>query len=198
MTADAIRPEGLVVRRALVSVSDKAGIAELSRELSGLGVEIVSTGSTAAVISDAGVRVTTVADVTGFPEMMGGRVKTLHPSIHAGILADKHDAGHLRELAERGIEPFDLVVVNLYPFESTVVSGATREDVVEQIDIGGPTLVRAAAKNFRSVAVVVRPDRYGDVLQALRDGGAIDEELRLRLAEEAFAHVAVYDAGVAS
>ena len=187
----------VAVGRALVSVSEKAGIAELASELSRLGVEIVSTGSTAEVISRAGVPVTTVGDVTGFPEMMGGRVKTLHPSIHAGILADKHDEGHMRELAERGIEPFDLVVVNLYPFERTVAGGATRDEVVEQIDIGGPALVRAAAKNFRSVAVVVHPERYPEVLEALRERGGIDEAFRQRLAEEAFAHVAVYDAGVA-
>ncbi|HWC31772.1 MAG TPA: bifunctional phosphoribosylaminoimidazolecarboxamide formyltransferase/IMP cyclohydrolase [Actinomycetota bacterium] len=198
MTA-ATSPGGrLSVRRALLSVSDKAGVAELATELASLGVEIVSTGSTAEAIEAAGVSVTTVADVTGFPEMMGGRVKTLHPAIHAGILADRHDEGHMREIEERGIAPFDLVVVNLYPFESTVAAGGTRDAVIEQIDIGGPALVRAAAKNFRSVAVVVRPDRYGELLAAVRDGGGVDERLRLRLAEEAFALVAVYDAAIAS
>lgn len=185
------------VRRALVSVADKAGLEELGRGLAEAGVEIVSTGSTAQALRDAGVEVVAVADVTGFPEMLGGRVKTLHPMIHAGILADAGDADHLRQLAEHGIEPFQLVVVNLYPFERTVASGAGREEIVEQIDIGGPTLVRAAAKNAGSVAVVVAPERYDEVLGAVASGD-VDEDLRRRLAGEAFAHVALYDAAIAA
>ena len=181
--------------RALVSVSDKTGVVELARELAELGVEIVSTGSTAATIREAGVSVREVAEVTGFPEMMDGRVKTLHPVVHAGILADRSRPSHMEELAAQGIEPIDLVVVNLYPFEKTVASEAPEEEIVEQIDIGGPTLVRAAAKNFRSVAIVVSPDRYEELLEALR-ADALDEERRRTLAAEAFEHVASYDAAI--
>ena len=184
------------VRRALISVSDKEGLVELGRGLAEAGVEIVSTGSTAATLRDGGVEVREVADVTGFPEMMGGRVKTLHPAVHGGILADKANEKDLREISAAGIEPFDLVVVNLYPFERTVASGAPDQEVIEQIDIGGPTLVRAAAKNFRSVGVVVSPTRYGEVLEAVRSGG-LEDELRRRLATEAFEHVGVYDAAIA-
>jgi phosphoribosylaminoimidazolecarboxamide formyltransferase / IMP cyclohydrolase len=186
----------LPVRRALLSVSDKEGLVALARGLAEAGVALVSTGSTAAAIREAGIEVRDVSEVTGSPEMLDGRVKTLHPAIHAGILADRSKRGHLEELEERGIEPFDLVVVNLYPFERTVASGASAEDVVEQIDIGGPTLVRAAAKNFASVAVVVSPDRYGTLLAALAGGGTT-LDLRSRLADEAFAHVAAYDAAIA-
>jgi phosphoribosylaminoimidazolecarboxamide formyltransferase/IMP cyclohydrolase len=186
----------LPVRRALVSVSDKHGLLPFAKGLSDAGVVIVSTGTTAETLGAGGIAATPVSDVTGFPEMMGGRVKTLHPAIHAGILADKSDRGHLEELRAQGIEPFDLVVVNLYPFQATVASGASRPEIVEQIDIGGPTLVRAAAKNFASVAVVVSPGRYPEVLESVRTGG-VDEGLRLALAEEAFAHVAAYDAAIA-
>jgi phosphoribosylaminoimidazolecarboxamide formyltransferase/IMP cyclohydrolase len=182
-------------RRALLSVSDKTGIAELARGLAELGVEIVSTGSTAATIREAGVEVREVADVTGFPEMMDGRVKTLHPVVHAGILADRSKPSHMEELAAQGIAPIDLVVVNLYPFERTVSSGAGDEQIIEQIDIGGPTLVRAAAKNFRSVAVVVSPSRYQELLDALRKE-ELNEERRRALAAEAFEHVASYDAAI--
>jgi phosphoribosylaminoimidazolecarboxamide formyltransferase/IMP cyclohydrolase len=186
------------VRRALLSVSEKEGLVELARALDHFGARLVSTGSTATALRDAGLPVAEVADVTGSAEMLDGRVKTLHPAIHAGILADITNADHVRELEEHGIEPFDLVVVNLYPFERTVESGADRDDVVEQIDIGGPTLLRAAAKNFWSVAVVARPDRYADVVAALRERGGTPLELRATLAEEAFAHVAAYDAAIAA
>ncbi|MGZ4470149.1 MAG: bifunctional phosphoribosylaminoimidazolecarboxamide formyltransferase/IMP cyclohydrolase [Nocardioidaceae bacterium] len=185
------------VRRALVSVYDKTGLAELARGLHGAGVSIVSTGSTAARIAAAGVPVTRVEDVTGFPECLDGRVKTLHPAVHAGILADQRLEGHRAQLDELGIEPFDLVVVNLYPFTETVMSGAAPDECVEQIDIGGPTMVRAAAKNHPSVAVVVDPRRYGDVLAAVQEGGFTLEQRR-RLAAEAFAHTATYDVAVAS
>jgi phosphoribosylaminoimidazolecarboxamide formyltransferase/IMP cyclohydrolase len=185
------------VRRALVSVYDKTGLVELGRGLAAAGVEIVSTGSTAAVLRDAGVAVTAVDELTGFPECLDGRVKTLHPTVHAGILADLRLPDHVQQLATLGIAPFGLVVVNLYPFSATVSSGAAPEDCVEQIDIGGPTMVRAAAKNSPSVAVVVDPGSYADVLVAVRQGGTTLEQRR-RLAARAFAHTAAYDVAVAS
>jgi phosphoribosylaminoimidazolecarboxamide formyltransferase/IMP cyclohydrolase len=188
--------ERLPVRRALVSVSDKDGLDALARGLAGAGVALVSSGSTAEAIRKAGFEVTDVAEVTGVPELLGGRVKTLHPAIHAGILADRTKSEHLDELREHGIEPFDLVVANLYPFERAAIGG-TDDEVVEEIDIGGPTLVRAAAKNHRSVAVAVSPARYEEILRAVVDGGTT-LELRARLAEEAFAHVATYDAAIAA
>ena len=187
----------LPIRRALVSVYDKTGLEELARGLHAAGVSIVSTGSTAARIAAAGVPVTEVADLTGFPECLDGRVKTLHPKVHAGILADRRLPEHVRQLDELGIEPFDLVVSNLYPFAETVGSGAAPDDCVEQIDIGGPSMVRAAAKNHPSVAIVVDPVRYPDVLAALENGGFTLEQ-RKRLAAEAFAHTAAYDVAVAS
>jgi phosphoribosylaminoimidazolecarboxamide formyltransferase / IMP cyclohydrolase len=186
------------IRRALLAVYDKDGLVELARGLNELGVELVSSGGTAATLREAGVPVVPVEDVTRFPEMLEGRVKTLHPKIHAGILADRRKPAHEDELSARGIEPFDLVVVNLYPFRETVASGAGEEDVIEKIDIGGPAMVRAAAKNFASVAVVVRPERYGSVLSALRSDGGLSLELRRELATEAFAHTAAYDGAVAS
>src|SRR5665811_77981 len=152
------------LRRAIVSVYDKTGLAELAQGLHDAGVALVSTGSTAGVIADAGVPVTTVEELTGFPECLDGRVKTLHPRVHAGILADSRLESHNQQLADLAIEPFDLVVVNLYPFEATVESGATPDECVEQIDIGGPSMVRGAAKNHPSVAIVVSPDRYSEVL----------------------------------
>ena len=185
------------IRRALVSVYDKTGLEDLGRALAAAGVEVVSTGSTAARLRDAGVAVTAVDELTGFPECLEGRVKTLHPKVHAGILADLRKTDHERQLADLGVAPFELVVVNLYPFRETVASGAASDDVVEQIDIGGPTMVRAAAKNHPSVAVVVSPDRYPDVVSALAGGGFTLEQ-RTRLAAEAFAHTASYDAAVAS
>ena len=185
------------VRRALLAVFDKEGVVELARELSALGVELVSSGGTAATIAAAGIDVTSVEAVTGFPEMLDGRVKTLHPKIHAGILADRRKPEHGSQLAEHGIEPIDLVVVNLYPFRETVASGAGEDDVIEKIDIGGPAMVRAAAKNFASVGVIVSPSRYGQVLDAIRAEGGLSLELRRELAAEAFAHTAAYDAAVA-
>ena len=185
------------VRRALISVADKTGLVELGTELRSLGISLVSSGTTARTLHDAGVDVTPVADVTGFPEMLDGRVKTLHPRIHAGILADRRLPEHERQLEEHGIEPFDLVVSNLYPFRETVASGAGFNDVIEHIDIGGPALVRAAAKNFESVAIVVRPERYGGLLGELRRERGLSRETRLALAEEAFAHTASYDSAIA-
>ncbi|MBV1935362.1 bifunctional phosphoribosylaminoimidazolecarboxamide formyltransferase/IMP cyclohydrolase [Streptomyces sp. BV286] len=186
-----------VIRRALVSVYDKTGLEELARGLHAAGVELVSTGSTAARIAAAGVPVTKVEELTGFPECLDGRVKTLHPRVHAGILADLRLESHREQLGELGVEPFQLVVVNLYPFRETVASGASPDECVEQIDIGGPSMVRAAAKNHPSVSVVTSPERYADVLAAVRDGG-FDLHARKRLAAEAFQHTAAYDVAVAS
>ncbi len=185
------------IRRALVSVYDKTGLEDLARGLHEAGVELVSTGSTAGRISAAGVPVTKVEELTGFPECLDGRVKTLHPKVHAGILADLRLDSHRQQLDELGVAPFDLVVVNLYPFRETVASGATPDECVEQIDIGGPSMVRAAAKNHPSVAVVTSPARYADVLSAVKDGG-FDLAARKRLAAEAFQHTAAYDVAVAS
>ncbi|CAL9545801.1 Bifunctional purine biosynthesis protein PurH [Streptomyces sp. enrichment culture] len=185
------------LRRALVSVYDKTGLEDLARGLHEAGVELVSTGSTAAKIAAAGVPVTKVEELTGFPECLDGRVKTLHPRVHAGILADLRLDSHREQLAELGVEPFDLVVVNLYPFRATVASGASPDECVEQIDIGGPSMVRAAAKNHPSVAVVTSPARYADVLSAAQNGG-FDLVTRKRLAAEAFQHTAAYDVAVAS
>ncbi len=185
------------VRRALVSVYDKTGLEELGRGLAEAGVEVVSTGSTAARLREAGVAVTAVDELTGFPECLDGRVKTLHPKVHAGILADLRLPDHVRQLEELGIAPFELVVVNLYPFEQTVASGAAPDECVEQIDIGGPTMVRAAAKNSPSVAVVVEPGAYAEVLAAVAEGGTTLDQRR-RLAGRAFAHTAAYDTAVAS
>ncbi len=187
----------LPVRRALVSVYDKTGLAELAQALHSAGVALVSTGSTARHIAEAGIPVTQVDEVTGFPECLDGRVKTLHPKVHGAILADRRRAEHRDQLDELDIEPFDLVVVNLYPFTETVSTGASQEECVEQIDIGGPAMVRAAAKNHDSVAVVVSPRRYDQVASALTQEGFTLAE-RQQLAAEAFAHTASYDVAVAS
>jgi phosphoribosylaminoimidazolecarboxamide formyltransferase / IMP cyclohydrolase len=185
------------IRRALISVSDKTGIVELARALADLGVEIISSGGTAAALTEEGVPVRKVAEVTAAPEILGGRVKTLHPKIHGGILADRRRPEHVEELETQGIEPIDLVVCNLYPFQKTVSDpDVTEDDAVEQIDIGGPAMVRAAAKNFHSVVVVVRPDRYGDVVEELRETGAVSEQTRRELALEAFSHTASYDLAI--
>lgn len=184
------------IRRALISVYDKTGLEDLARGLHEAGVSIVSTGSTAKTIAATGVPVTPVEDVTGFPEVLDGRVKTLHPKVHAGVLADLRKPEHEAALADLGIEPFELVVVNLYPFSETVSSGAGPDECVEQIDIGGPSMVRAAAKNHPSVAVVVDPVGYDGVLAAVRAGGFTLAE-RKKLAALAFQHTAEYDVAVA-
>jgi phosphoribosylaminoimidazolecarboxamide formyltransferase/IMP cyclohydrolase len=185
------------IRRALVSVYDKSGLEELVRGLHEAGVALVSTGGSAALIEGLGVPVTKVEELTGFPECLDGRVKTLHPKVHAGILADRRLDSHVAQLEELGIEPFDLVVSNLYPFRQTVLSGASPDECVEQIDIGGPSMVRAAAKNHPSVAIVTSPGRYADVLVALTQGGFTLAQRQL-LAAEAFQHTATYDVAVAS
>ncbi len=190
----------LMVRRALLSVSDKRGIAELAKELVSFGVEIISTGGTADVLKKAGVAVTSVSDVTGFPEILDGRVKTLHPSIHGGILAVLDNPDHVKQLREHHIDPIDLIVVNLYPFQETIAKPeVTHDEALENIDIGGPTLVRASAKNYRHTAVVVNPGRYDDIVREMKaNGGAIQELRRYALACEAFEHTAQYDAAIVS
>ena len=184
------------VKRALISVSDKTGLAEFGRRLAAAGVEIVSSGGTSSALTEAGVKVTPVSEVTGAPEMLGGRVKTLHPRIHAGILARSTDPDHGRQLEEHGIESFQLVVVNLYPFAETAArAGVSEEEVIEQIDIGGPALIRAAAKNRESVAVVTNPAWYSPVVDQIESGG-VEEDLRIKMAREAFFHTAAYDAAI--
>jgi phosphoribosylaminoimidazolecarboxamide formyltransferase/IMP cyclohydrolase len=185
------------VRRALISVSDKTGLLDLAKALDAAGVELVSTGSTAQTIRDAGLSVTDVSDVTGFPESLDGRVKTLHPSVHAGILADLRLESHAQQLEELGVTAFELVVVNLYPFRETVASGADAAAIVENIDIGGPAMVRASAKNHPNVAIVVSPARYAEITAAVKAGGTTFEQ-RYSLAAEAFAHTAAYDAAVSA
>ncbi len=187
----------LPVRRALVSVYDKTGLDELASALHAAGVEIVSTGSTAARIAAAGIPVVEVSSVTGFPECLDGRVKTLHPAVHAGILADLRLDDHLSQLQSLDIEPFGLVVVNLYPFAATVASGASPDECIEQIDIGGPSMVRGAAKNHASVAVVTSPEAYSEVIEAVAGEGFTLAQ-RARLAAAAFVHTATYDIAVAS
>jgi phosphoribosylaminoimidazolecarboxamide formyltransferase/IMP cyclohydrolase len=194
--ADYRTRDAVPIRRALISVSDKTGLVDLARALIDGGVEIVSTGSTAQTIRDAGLAVTDVASVTGFPESLDGRVRTLHPAIHAGLLADLRLESHEAELATLGIEPFELVVSNLYPFVETVASGAATDDVIEQIDIGGPALVRASAKNHANVAIVTSPNSYPQIVKAVTLGGTTLAQ-RQRLAGEAFAHTAAYDRAVA-
>ena len=186
-----------LIARALVSVYDKTGLIELATALHASGVEIVSTGSTASTIAAAGIPVTPVGEVTNFPECLDGRVKTLHPHIHGGLLADVRRESHRDQLAEHGIAPFELVVVNLYPFTQTVNSGASPDECVEQIDIGGPAMVRASAKNHANVAVVVSPSNYPDITRALKEGGFTREQ-RTSLAARAFSHTATYDIAVAT
>jgi phosphoribosylaminoimidazolecarboxamide formyltransferase/IMP cyclohydrolase len=187
----------VTIKRALISVYDKTGLDDLARGLHEAGVEIVSTGSTAARIRELGLPVTAVEEVTGFPEIMGGRVKTLHPNVHAALLADQNDSEHLETIEKLGIEPFQLLIANLYPFAQSVAGGASQPEIVEQIDIGGPAMVRASAKNHASMTVIVSPVHYGEVLDAVRAGG-FDLPDRQRFAREAFRHTASYDIGVAS
>ena len=185
------------IRRAILAPYDKTGLADFARALVGLGVELVASGGTARVLREAGLPVTPVEDVTGSPEMLDGRVKTLHPAIHGGLLADRRNPEHVRQLEELGIAPFDLLVGGLYPFRETVASGAPMDDVIENIDIGGPAMMRAAAKNFESVAVIVDPGRYSNVLEEIELEGGLTRATRFALAAEAYAHTAAYDAAVA-
>ncbi|MEM8551171.1 MAG: bifunctional phosphoribosylaminoimidazolecarboxamide formyltransferase/IMP cyclohydrolase [Pseudomonadota bacterium] len=187
------------VRRALLSVSDKTGLVPFAQRLSALGIELLSTGGTARTLSEAGLAVTEVATVTGFPEMLGGRVKTLHPAIHGGLLADLGDKEHVRSIADAGIAPIGLVVCNLYPFEAALDAGKPPAEMVETIDVGGPTMIRASAKNFAHVAVIVDPDNYEAVAAALEAGhGTTSTVFRRRLSAKAFARLAAYDATVAA
>lgn len=186
------------IRRALISVSDKTGIVELAHALRKWNVEIISTGGTLKALKDAGIPARSVSEVTGFPEILDGRVKTLHPTIHAGLLAIADNPSHQQQLKERDIEAIDLIVVNLYPFEQTVAkNGISLDEAIEQIDIGGPTMIRAAAKNFKYKTVVVNPDRYRAVIEELeKHNGAVSQELRAELAKEAFDRTARYDAAI--
>jgi len=183
------------ISRALISVSNKKGLVGFARGLSELGVEIISTGGTAKTLKEAGIPVKSVSEVTKFPEMLDGRVKTLHPNIHGAILADRRKESHLKQLEEQGISPIDLVVVNLYPFAETIAKeGVTLEEAIENIDIGGPTMIRSAAKNFENVAVIVNPEKYQDILAELKQNqGSLSRETRFALAKEAFEHTADYD-----
>jgi phosphoribosylaminoimidazolecarboxamide formyltransferase/IMP cyclohydrolase len=188
------------IHRALLSVSDKTGLIELARGLAELGVELISTGGTRKTLADAGLAVRDVSEVTGFPEMLDGRVKTLHPRVHGGILAVRDNPEHVKTLAEQGIKPIDLVVCNLYPFEATVArSGRSHEDIIENIDIGGPSMVRSAAKNYHDVAILTDPEQYAAVLAELRSqGGALCLATRERLAAAAFARTAAYDRAISA
>src|SRR3712207_2764494 len=181
-------------RRALISVSDKKGVAAFARRLHKMGFEIVSTGGTARALSEARIPVVPVSEVTGAPEILGGRVKTLHPKIHGGILADLEDPDHVVELVDHDIGPIDLVCINLYPFEEIVAGDASEKEAIEQIDVGGPAMLRAAAKNFKSVTVVSSPRFYKEVLAELEIGGEVSLETRRKLALAAFRSTALYDA----
>ena len=185
-------------KTALISVSDKTGVADFARGLSELGFEILSTGGTARALAETGIPVTPVSDRTGFPEILDGRVKTLHPAIHGAILADSKNPGHLEQIQNLKIEPISIVCVNLYPFRETVASGAKESEVIENIDIGGPTLIRSSAKNFQSVTVVIDPADYETVLAQLRDSGETTPELRKELARKAFTHTASYDIAIST
>ena len=186
--------------RALISVHDKTGVVEFARGLAALGAEIISTGGTARLLRESGIAVEDVAEVTGFPEMLDGRVKTLHPKVHGGLLARRELPEHVAALERHGIRPIDLVAVTLYPFEQTVArTGVTLEEAIENIDIGGPSMIRGAAKNHAHVAVLTDPAQYGPVLDELRKAdGTLSDETRFRLAAEAFRRTAQYDAAIAA
>ncbi len=183
------------IKRALLSVSDKTGIVKFAQFLNDIGVEIISTGGTMAELKEAGIPVTYVSDVTGFPEIMDGRVKTLNPKIHGGILCVRNNPEHVAAMEEHGIKPIDLVVVNLYPFKATIVKpDVTEAEAIENIDIGGPAMVRASAKNFRDVVIVTNPARYTSIMAMMQQTGDVDLVTRKTLAKEAFAHTSEYDA----
>lgn len=182
------------IKRALISVSNKEGVVEFARQLHEAGVEIVSTGGTMKAIKEAGIPVTYVSDVTGFPEIMDGRVKTLNPYIHGGILAVRDNPKHVKEMQEHKITGIDLVAVNLYPFKETIAKpNVTLAEAIENIDIGGPAMVRAAAKNFKFVTIITNPARYDDIAKQVKANGCVDDKTRMALAQEAFAHTAAYD-----
>ena len=190
---------GCEIKLALLSVWDKVGVVDFARELSALGTRLVSTGGTLNALKEAGLEVSSVSELTGFPEILDGRVKTLHPVIHAGILARRDRKEHMEELGRRGILPIDLVAVNLYPFEATVCRpGCTLEEAVENIDIGGPSMLRAAAKNHEGVVAVCDPKWYAPIIDELKKSGKVPMEMRRRLALEVYRHTAAYDAAIAS
>lgn len=185
------------IKTALISVSDKTGVVEFARKLADMDVTIISTGGTARAIREAGVPVTNVDQVTGFPEILSGRVKTLHPKIHGALLAVRDDVDHMQQLEDNGIEPIDLVVVNLYPFEKTVAqANVSIEEAIENIDIGGPTMLRSAAKNYRFVGAVIDPADYDRVLSDIRGNGGLSEETRMYLAAKVFSATSRYDAAI--
>src|SRR6266568_4618114 len=188
------------IQRAILSVTDKTGLAEFSRKLSGLGVELISTGGTAKLLRDSGIPVKDISDLTGFPEMLDGRVKTLHPKVHGGILHRREDPKHVAAVAEHGIAPIDMVVVNLYAFEKTAAKpGVAFEELIENIDIGGPSMIRSAAKNFHDVAIVTSPSDYDAIADEVsRSAGTLSHETKWRLAQKAFATTAAYDSAIAS
>ena len=188
-----------MIKNALISVSDKTGIVDFAKSLAELGVTIYSTGGTFRAIADAGVTVHQVDELTKFPEMMDGRVKTLHPMVHGGILAVRDNEEHVKAMEEHGIQPIDLVVVNLYPFRETIAKpNVALEEAIENIDIGGPTMVRSAAKNNAFVGIVVNPERYDEVIARLKADGDLGRDFRFALAKEAFAHTAAYDTAIAN
>jgi len=188
------------IKRALISVSDKSGVVELAKTLADLKVEILSTGGTAKALRQNGIAITDVSDYTGFPEMLDGRVKTLHPKIHGGILGQRENPDHVATMAKHGIDAIDMVVVNLYPFEATVAKpDCTLEEAIENIDIGGPTMIRSAAKNYRDVTVVVDPGDYGDLIAELRENsGQVSARTRFRLAKKVFQMTAGYDGAIST
>src|SRR5437588_1841267 len=188
------------IQRAILSVTDKTGLTDFARRLSKLGIELVSTGGTAKLLRDSGVAVKDISELTGFPEMLDGRVKTLHPKVHGGILHIRDNAAHRAAVAEHGIQPVDMVVVNLYAFEKTAAkSGVHLEELIENIDIGGPSMIRSAAKNFQDVAIVTSPTDYQAIAEEMkRSGGELSIETRWRLAQKAFATTAEYDSAIAS
>src|SRR5580692_6791181 len=188
------------IQRAVLSVTDKSGLVDFAHKLAELGVELVSTGGTSKLLLDSGIAVKDISELTGFPEMLDGRVKTLHPKVHGGILHRREDSGHLAAVAEHGIEPIDMVVFNLYAFEQTAAKkGVHFEELIENIDIGGPSMIRSAAKNFQDVAVVTSPRDYAAIAEEMaRSGGALSRETKWRLAQKAFATTAAYDSAIAS
>src|SRR5436309_4370085 len=193
-------PMSQAIQRAILSVTDKTGLADFARKLSGMGVELISTGGTAKLLRDSGIEVKDISDLTGFPEMLDGRVKTLHPKVHGGILHRREDPAHRAAVAEHGIQPIDMVVVNLYAFEKTASkSGVHFDELIENIDIGGPSMIRSAAKNFHDVAVVTSPADYDSIADEMsRSKGELSSETKWRLAQKAFATTAAYDSAIAS
>ena len=187
-----------MIKRALISVSDKTGIVDLAKELSSMGVEIISTGGTAKTLSEAGINVTNISDVTGFPECLDGRVKTLHPAVHGGLLAMRSNPEHMKQLSDLGIKPIDMVVINLYPFKQTILKENVQlDEAIENIDIGGPTMIRAAAKNYQDVIVVVDPADYDSVLNEIKLNGDLSRESKFKLAYKVFEHTSHYDTLIA-